>query len=396
VITSEFIHHKSAQLTDELVGIRRYLHQHPELSFQEENTANYISQLLASWGVEHQRGIAGHGIIGLIKGRNSEKRTIALRADMDALPITETNQIPYKSMNTGVMHACGHDVHMTCLLGSIKLLHELKDEFEGSVKFLFQPAEETLPGGAQLMIKDGVLKNPEVDMIIGQHVFPEMEAGKMGLRAGMYMASADEIFLTIRGKGGHGAIPDRINDTVLGMAQIIVALQQIVSRRTPPRIPAVLSFGRVIAEGKTNVIPSEVKVEGTFRTFDETWRAEAHQLIESIAHHTAAAYGVTCEVVIDKGYPVVVNDLEETEFIREAAIEFLGKENVVDLDIRTTAEDFGYFLQEVPGCFYRLGTRNETMNIVSNLHTDTFDIDEKALETGTGLMTWLTLQRLEK
>lgn len=396
MITSSFIREKTAQLIEELTDIRHHLHQHPELSFHEKETAAYISQLLTSWGIDHQTGIAGHGIVGVIKGQNPGKRTIALRADMDALPITEANQVSYKSMNRGVMHACGHDVHMTCLLGTIKLLNSLKDDFNGSVKFIFQPAEETLPGGAQQMIIEGVLKHPDVEMILGQHVFPELEAGKAGFKSGDYMASSDEINLTITGRGGHGAMPEKFNDTVLAMAQIIVALQQIVSRKAPTQIPTVLSFGKVIADGAHNVIPSEVIVKGTFRTFDERWRTTAHQLIETIAHHTAEAFGVRCEVVIDKGYPVVINHPEETKLVREAAIEFLGLENVVELEIRTTAEDFGYFLQQVPGCFYRLGTRNQSLNITSNLHTDTFNIDEKAIETGTGLMTWLALQRLEK
>ncbi|PKP31878.1 MAG: amidohydrolase [Bacteroidetes bacterium HGW-Bacteroidetes-16] len=395
-MTSSFIREKTAQLIEELTDIRHHLHQHPELSFHEKETAAYISQLLTSWGIDHQTGIAGHGIVGVIKGQNPGKRTIALRADMDALPITEANQVSYKSMNRGVMHACGHDVHMTCLLGTIKLLNSLKDDFNGSVKFIFQPAEETLPGGAQQMIIEGVLKHPDVEMILGQHVFPELEAGKAGFKSGDYMASSDEINLTITGRGGHGAMPEKFNDTVLAMAQIIVALQQIVSRKAPTQIPTVLSFGKVIADGAHNVIPSEVIVKGTFRTFDERWRTTAHQLIETIAHHTAEAFGVRCEVVIDKGYPVVINHPEETKLVREAAIEFLGLENVVELEIRTTAEDFGYFLQQVPGCFYRLGTRNQSLNITSNLHTDTFNIDEKAIETGTGLMTWLALQRLEK
>lgn len=396
MITSSLIREKTAQLIEELTDIRHHLHQHPELSFHEKETAAYISQLLTSWGIDHQTGIAGHGIVGVIKGQNPGKCTIALRADMDALPITESNQVSYKSMRQGVMHACGHDVHMTCLLGAIKILNGLKSEFTGSVKFIFQPAEETLPGGAQQMIIEGVLKNPDVEMILGQHVFPELEAGKAGFKSGDYMASSDEINLIITGKGGHGAMPQKFNDTVLAMAQIIVALQQIVSRKAPTQIPTVLSFGKVIADGAHNVIPSEVIVKGTFRTFDEGWRTKAHQLIETIAHHTAEAFGVRCEVVIDKGYPVVINHPDETKLVREAAIEFLGLENVVELEIRTTAEDFGYFLQQVPGCFYRLGTRNQSLNITSNLHTNTFNIDEKAIETGTGLMTWLALQRLEK
>ncbi len=396
MITSELIHQKSAQLHDQLVDIRRYLHQHPELSYQEEKTANYLSKLLTSWGVDHQTGIAGHGIVGLIEGKNPDKKTIALRADMDALPITEANQIPYKSMNTGVMHACGHDVHMTCLLGTIKILQGIKDQFEGSIKFIFQPAEENLPGGAQQMIREGVLKNPDVQMILGQHVLPELDCGKIGIRPGIFMASSDEINLIITGKGGHGAMPQRFNDTVLAMAQMIVSLQQIVSRKAPPQIPTVLSFGKVVAEGAHNVIPSEVKIHGTFRTFDEAWRKEAHGLIKQTAMHTAEAFSVACEVVIDSGYPVLINNPEETEFVRQQAIAYLGIDQVTDLDIRTTVEDFAYYLQKVPGCFYRLGTRNEDKKLTSNLHTNTFDIDEKALETGTGLMTWLALQRLNK
>lgn len=396
VITVQHIKQLTKDLYPELVAIRRHLHQHPELSFKEEKTAEYISQLLTSWGIAHKTGIAGFGISGVIEGQQPDIKTIALRADMDALPVTEANLIDYKSLNLGVMHACGHDVHMTCLLGTVKLLQSLKGHFQGSVKFIFQPAEESLPGGAKQMIAEGVLKHPEVDSILGQHVFPEMEAGKIGLRPGPYMASSDEINLTIRGQGGHGAIPDKVNDTVLAMAHIIIALQQIVSRKTPPRIPAVLSFGKVLADGAHNIIPSEVVVKGTFRTFDESWRNAAHQLIKQVAQSTAEAMGVSCEVVIDKGYPVVVNNAAETERVREAAVAYLGEENVIELDIRTTAEDFGYFLQEVPGCFYRLGTGNVEKHITSNLHANTFDVDESALETGTGLMTWLALRSLEK
>jgi len=396
VITVQHIKQLTKDLYPELVAIRRHLHQHPELSFKEEKTAEYISQLLTSWGIAHKTGIAGFGISGVIEGQQPDIKTIALRADMDALPVTEANLIDYKSLNVGVMHACGHDVHMTCLLGTVKLLQSLKGHFQGSVKFIFQPAEESLPGGAKQMIAEGVLMHPDVDSILGQHVFPEMEAGKIGLRPGPYMASSDEINLTIHGQGGHGAIPDKVNDTVLAMAHIIIALQQIVSRKTPPRIPAVLSFGKVLADGAHNIIPSEVVVKGTFRTFDESWRNAAHQLIKQVAQSTAEAMGVSCEVVIDKGYPVVVNNAAETERVREAAVAYLGEENVTELDIRTTAEDFGYFLQEVPGCFYRLGTGNVEKNITSNLHANTFDVDESALETGTGLMTWLALRSLEK
>jgi len=379
----------------ELVDIRRYLHAHPELSFEEEKTAAYISERLTAWSIEHQTGVAGHGITGFIKGRNPEKKTVALRADIDALPITEKNDIPYRSLNHGVMHACGHDVHTTCLLGAIKILNERKSEFEGTIKFIFQPAEEKLPGGAIKMMEAGVLENPRVDAIFGQHVYPDLEVGKVGFRSGSYMASGDEIYLFIRGKGGHAAMPDEIDDTVLAMAEILVSLQTVVSRKSPPAIPTVLSFGYVRAEGATNVIPSEVMVRGTFRTFDETWRANAHQLIKEKAEAIALAHGCSCEVMINKGYPFLENDPEVTAIAKKAAEEYLGKENVVNLDIRMTAEDFARYARQVPACFYRLGTQNKEKGITSGLHTPQFEVDEKSLVTGTGLFIWESLQQLK-
>ncbi len=384
-----------AAIAGELVDIRRHLHAHPELSFEEEKTAAYISELLTSWGIEHQTNVAGHGITGLIKGRNPEKKVVALRADIDALPIAEENKVPYKSLNYGVMHACGHDVHTTCLLGAVKILNERKSDFEGTIKFIFQPAEEKLPGGAIKMIEAGVLENPRVDAILGQHVYPGLEVGKVGFCNGRYMASGDEINLFIRGKGGHAAMPNEIDDTVLAMAEIIVSLQSIVSRKSPPATPSVLSFGKVTAAGATNIIPSEVIVRGTFRTFDETWRVKAHWLIKETAVSVARAHGCTCEVVIDSGYPFLENNPEITGIARKAAEEYLGKENVVNLDIRMTAEDFAHFAQQVPACFYRLGTQNEASDITSGLHTPHFDVDEKSLETGTGLLVWESLQQLK-
>ena len=383
-----------AELTPELIQIRRYLHAHPELSFQEKQTSAYISGYLKKWGVEHQTGVGGYGIAGVIRGKNPGKKTVALRADTDALPIVETRPVEYKSQHPGVMHACGHDVHTTCLLGTVKILHELKEAFEGTVKFLFQPGEEKFPGGALPMIEAGVLENPKVEVMLGQHVFPDLEAGKAGFRSGMYMASTDEIHLYFRGKGGHAALPDKLNDTVLAMAETLVSLQSVVSRAAPPAVPSVLSFGEVHAYGATNVIPSEVEAHGTFRTFDETWRDKARRLIATKAQAVAAAHGCRCEVKIDKGYPFLKNDPEVTASARRAAEAFLGKENVVDLDIRMTAEDFGYFAQAVPSCFYRLGTRNETKGITAGLHTPEFDVDETSIETGTGLMVWEALWQL--
>lgn len=378
------------------VAIRRYLHQNPELSYQEHNTAKYVASQLRQIGLVPTEGIADTGVTALIEGNNPEKKIVALRADMDALPIKEANDVPYKSKNEGVMHACGHDVHTSSLLGAARILNELKDAFEGTVKLIFQPGEEKNPGGASLMIKDGVLKDPSPENIHGQHVMPLIPVGKVGFKAGMYMASADEIYLTIKGKGGHAAVPELLTDTVLVTSHIIVALQQIISRKAKPKTPTVLSFGKVEAAGATNIIPDEVKVAGTFRAMDEEWRTNAHELITNMAQSIAKGMGAECEVNISRGYPFLQNNPGLTEMSRNAAIDYLGKDNVVDLDIWMGAEDFSYYSQEIPACFYRLGTRNEERGITSYVHTPTFDIDENALEIGTGLMAWITYNNLLK
>ena len=388
------IKQEASELLSELVAIRRHLHMHPELSMQEKETSAFIQTKLSEYGISFTAGMAEHGVVGLIEGKNPTKQVIALRADMDALPIAEQNQVDYCSTNSGVMHACGHDVHMTSLLGASKILNSLKDQFEGTIKLIFQPSEERFPGGASIMIKEGVLENPTPDKMFGQHVLPTLEAGKVGLRSGKYMASADEVYLTVKGKGGHGATPELIVDPVLIAAHILVALQQIVSRNAPPQLPALLSFGRFIAEGQTNIIPNEVKLDGTFRTFDEVWRAEAHLKITNIAQSIARGMGGDCEVFIDKGYPFLVNDETLTKHAKQYAIEYMGSQNVVDLDIRMAAEDFAYYSQIVPSCFYRLGTRNESKGIIHNLHTSLFDIDETSLETGAGLMAWMAVSAL--
>ncbi len=373
----------------EITLIRRHLHAHPELSGKEESTAEFISKQLSVWGIEHQAGIAGHGIVAIIRGDKPGDKSIALRADMDALPVREANKVPYVSKNPGVMHACGHDVHMAALLGTARIIKSLEAEISGTVKFIFQPSEEKYPGGALPMIQAGVLENPRPGFIIGQHVYPELEAGKIGLKSGRYMASTDEVHLTVKGKGGHAAIPHEVIDPVLITAHIILALQQVVSRNARPTTPSVLSFGRVIADGQANIIPDEVKVSGTMRTFDENWRLEMQKRIRSIATFVAEGMGGQCEVSIHKGYPFVYNDPEITRMVREYAEEYLGRENVVDLDMRMTAEDFSYFAQEIPGCLYRLGVMNQARGIVSNLHASTFDADESSLETGMGLMSWI-------
>lgn len=395
MVSLEKVKNTVAKEIDGLIKIRRHLHAHPELSYQEKNTAGYISDLLTKWGISHQTEIGGPGIVGLIKGKNSDKKVIALRADMDALPIVEKNQVSYKSMEDGVMHACGHDVHMTCLLGSSKILSGFKNEFEGTIKLIFQHAEETIPGGAIQMIDAGALQNPEPTEIFGQHVFPDLEVGKVGFRSGKYMASNDEINLYVKGRGGHAAMPERVDDTVLATAHILVALQRIVSRTSSPLIPTVLSFGKIVTNGAMNVLPEKVSVHGTFRTFNEAWRQKAHQLIIETAQHTAKAFGCECDVEIAKGYPFLTNDELLTSQARKAAIEYLGEENVVELEPRMTAEDFARYSQLMPACFYRLGTANKEKGIVSNLHTSTFNVDEKSIEIGTGLMTWIALKQLK-
>lgn len=378
----------------EVIDLRRHLHSHPELSFKEFQTAAFVAEKLKEIGITEIESKATTGWSALIKGKNPDKKVVALRADMDALPISEANEVPYKSQNPGVMHACGHDAHTASLLGAAKILNEVRDHFEGTIKLIFQPGEEIIPGGASLMIKDKVLENPRPNSILGQHVMPMIPAGKVGFRSGLYMASTDELYLTIKGKGGHGAMPETFIDPVLISAHLLVALQQIVSRVANPKIPSVLSFGRVEALGATNIIPNEVKIQGTFRTLDEAWRAKAHQKMRQIAEGIVEGMGGQLDFEIRKGYPFLKNNPELTARSVDAARDYLGTENVLDLDIWMAAEDFAYFSQEIDGCFYRLGTRNEARGITSGVHTPTFDIEEEALEIGSGLMAWLAVSEL--
>jgi amidohydrolase len=383
----------SKNLFDEVVANRRHIHSHPELSFHEVETSAFVAKKLDELGIGWER-MADNGLVALIKGEKPSDKVVALRADMDALPITEANEVPYKSQNAGVMHACGHDVHTSSLLGTAKILTELKSEFGGTVKLIFQPAEEKLPGGASLMIKEGVLENPKPDAVLGQHVMPLIDAGKFGFRSGKYMASTDELYVTVKGKGGHGAQPQQNIDPVIITAHILIALQQIVSRMADPKNPTVLSFGKVIANGATNVIPNEVKLEGTFRALNEEWRAEAHIKMKKMAEGIAESMGGSCEFNIMKGYPFLINEPKLTEATRSHAVDYLGKENVVDLDIWMAAEDFAYYSQVSDACFYRMGTRSESRGITSAVHTPTFDIEETALEQSVGLMAYLAVKQL--
>ncbi|MEO1435348.1 MAG: amidohydrolase, partial [Bacteroidota bacterium] len=374
----------ASQYYTDVVEIRHHLHQNPELSFQEVQTGKYIARKLEEYGIPHEHGIADNGVVGLIEGKNPGKKIIALRADIDALPILEANDVSYKSKNKGVMHACGHDVHTASLLGASRILNELKHELEGTIKLIFQPAEERFPGGASIMIKEGVLENPAPSGIIGQHVHPPLEAGTIGIKPGVYMASADELYLTIKGQGGHGALPQDCIDPVVIMAHVVTALQQIVSRKADPTMPSVLTFGKVIANGATNVIPNEVYLEGTFRTFDEHWRKEAHRLMQNMVNGICESMGGSADFEIRVGYPSLLNNEALTKKVKAQAIEFLGKANVIDLPIRMTAEDFSYYTHVIPGVFYRLGTGNKAKGIISPVHTNTFDIDETSLETNAG------------
>jgi amidohydrolase len=383
---------KSVQET--AVSNRRHLHMNPELSYQEYQTAIYIEDKLKALGIPFER-MANTGVVALLKGsKAASDEVVALRADIDALPITELNAVPYRSANDGVMHACGHDVHTASLLGVAEILVKMQSEFAGTVKFVFQPAEEVIPGGASLMIAAGVLENPRPRFMIGQHVMPELAAGKVGFRAGRYMASNDDIDIVVRGKGGHGAMPHKGVDPVLIASHMVVALQQIVSRRANPSLPSVLTFGKMIANGARNVIPDEVRLEGTFRSMDETWRNEAHEKIKKLAVSLAESMEGSCDIVIQRGYPVLINEEVLTANTRAHAVEYLGEEQVVDLDIWMAAEDFASYSQVTDACFYRLGVGNEERGITSGLHTATFDADETALELGPGLMAYIALKTL--
>ena len=384
----EKIRQLAKQYAPETIDIRRHLHAHPELSYKEFQTSAFVQEKLKGLGIPFEIK-ATTGVVGVIKGKNPDKRVIALRADMDALPIKEENSITYKSKHEGIMHACGHDAHTSILLGASKILNELKSEWEGTVKLIFQPGEEKNPGGASLLIKEGVLHDPKPQAIIGLHVHPELEIGKFSFRAGPSMASADEIYITVRGQGGHAATPHLMVDTILVASQIVVALQQVISRNKNPFSPSVLSITSFQGGYTTNVIPSEVKLMGTFRAMDETWRFQAHKLIHQICKGIAQALGAEIDVFVDVGYPVVNNDEKLYPIARKKAEEYIGGENVQETEIRMGSEDFGFYTQEIPGCFYRIGVRNVAKGITSGVHTPTFNIDESAIEKGMGMMAWL-------
>ena len=385
---SQKIKQLSAQYSKEFIEIRHHLHAHPELSYKEYETSAFVQQKLRSLGIDF-RVMAETGVVGIIEGKNPSSKIIALRADMDALPIQEENDVTYKSVNKGIMHACGHDVHTTCLLGAAKILNELKDSWEGTIKLIFQPGEEKNPGGASILIKEGVLKDPAPQAIFGLHVHPGLPVGKFSFRGGQVMASADEIYITIKGKGGHAAAPHLTADTILIASQLIVTLQQVISRNRDPFQPSVLSITSFQGGYTTNVIPSEVKLMGTFRALNEEWRFKAHDIIRKISTELVSSMGAAIDLHIDVGYPTVFNNEALNESARSIAETYMGADNVETTEMRMGAEDFGYYSQVIPGCFYRLGVGNVSKGITSGVHTPTFNIDEAAIENGMGMMAWL-------
>ncbi len=385
------IQQKAKSYSEKFIQIRRHLHANPELSYQEFETSQFVQKQLQEMGISFQI-LATTGILAIIKGINPDSRVIALRADMDALQIIEENEVSYASKNEGVMHACGHDVHTTILLGAAQILNELKDEWEGTIKLLFQPGEEKNPGGASYMIRDGALENPKPSGIIALHVHPGLDFGKLSFRKGRVMASADEIYMTIKGKGGHAAAPQLTADTILIASHLIVSLQQIISRNNNPLSPSVLSICSIQGGNTTNVIPTEVKLKGTFRAMDEAWRFKAHELIRKQAKGLVESMGAELDLIIDVGYPTVDNDPSFTEENWQLANQYMGIENVQETEIRMGAEDFGFYTQKIPGCFFRLGVRNEEKGIVHNVHTPQFNIDERAIQIGMGIMAWLGTQ----
>ncbi len=386
---------KAKELLPEIITVRRHLHANPELSFEEFKTSAYLKTILSTNSIKFSDQWVRTGIVTELGNLKDFESTIGLRADIDALPITETNDISYRSLNEGVMHACGHDVHTSCLIGALLILNRLDIKWKNRMIGIFQPGEEKLPGGAQLMIAEGLLDTYKPDVIFGLHVLPQMEAGSVGFCPGMSMASSDEIYITIRGKGGHGAMPHLAVDPVLIASNIICGIQNIVSRHSDPMTPSVLTFGKINSVGgATNVIPDEVKIEGTFRTMNETWRQEAHALVIKFVIDTATASGGNAEVDIINGYPCLINDDKTFEYGSGKAREFLSDNQVIRIPSRMTSEDFAYYSQAVPSLFFRLGTGNVEKKISSAVHTSTFDIDESALETGMGLLAYLAASKM--
>ena len=389
------IKHIVLESYEELISCREHLHENPELSFKEYNTAKFVASKLTDMGISYTDGVAGTGIVALIKGNNPIKKCIALRTDLDALPIQEENNISCKSKVSGVMHACGHDVHTTCLLGAAKVLNSLKSEFEGTIKLIFQPGEEVLPGGASMMISEGVLANPKVDEIYALHVLPSMEVGKVGFKSGKYMAACDELYLSVVGKGGHAALPNQYNNPIMIMAELLQKLDSYIKSLALVDSPYVFAFGDLHAHGATNVIPEQSNAKGTFRSMNETWREDVHLKLRSFVDDFLKLNNASGELKIIKGYPFLQNDQELTDNAFIITQKLLGIDMVERMSIRMTAEDFSYYSQQVPACFFRLGVRNEAKGIVHGVHHPKFNIDNEALKVGVSSLTAIALQALD-
>jgi hippurate hydrolase len=388
---SEKIQALAAMYESDAQHIRHHLHAHPELSYQEFETAAFVRRKLSEYGIPHTT-MAETGVIGTIEGTDPTSRIIALRADMDALPIQEENEVPYRSTRPGVMHACGHDVHTTCLLGAARILKELRHEWKGTVKLIFQPGEERNPGGASILIREGVLENPKPEAIFGMHVNPQLETGLISFRSGRVMASADELYITVRGKGGHAAAPHWTTDTILVASHLVTSLQQIISRNNSPFSPSVLSICSIQGGHTTNVIPAEVKMMGTFRAMDEEWRFKAHDIIRRQVRGIAEAMNAEIDLHIDVGYPCVYNNERLHDTAWTLAQQYMGVPHVKETELRMGAEDFGFYSERIPGCFFRLGTANAENGITAGVHTPKFDIDESAIRIGMGMMAWFGAQ----
>jgi hippurate hydrolase len=382
---------RSADLHPRVVDLRRRIHRNPELSRNEHDTAALVADALHEIGLDRvETGIYGTGVLGTLAG-GRPGRTVLLRADLDALPIQEETGLDFASQNEGIMHACGHDAHTASLLGTAQILADIRSRVPGTIRFCFQPTEEKIPGGATFMIEEGVLEargdEPAVDYVLGQHVRPDLPAGAIGVRGGPFMASADEVHVTVRGEGGHAASPHELtSDATVAAAHVVTALQTVVSRNSPPGTPSILTIGRFVADGATNVIPPSAHLEGTFRTMDDEWRAEAHDRIRQVVRRTAQAHGAEADVDVRVGYPAVHNDPSAASVVQSAAREYVGETGTVDLDPWYAGEDFAYFTNARPGVFYALGVGNKDAGIVHGLHTSQFTIDEDALRIGPGFM----------